>query len=60
MCVIRHSIVDRGLFQDPDFAGDLEDSKATSGGKSGCLRKSNIRSHELEVQERNLSVSQFD
>ena len=22
----------RGLFQDPDFAGDLEDSKSTSGG----------------------------
>ena len=28
----RHSIADLGLFQDSDFAGDLEDSKSTSGG----------------------------
>ena len=28
----QHNIADEGLFQDSDFAGDLEDSKSTSGG----------------------------
>ena len=32
MWVIVPNNVDLGLFQDSDFAGDLEDSKSTSGG----------------------------
>ena len=32
MWEMRLNIVDRGLFQDSDIAGDLEDSKSTSGG----------------------------
>ena len=32
MWVILQNNADRGLFQDSDFAGDLEDSKSTSGG----------------------------
>ena len=28
----QHNIADFGLFQDSDFAGNLEDSKSTSGG----------------------------
>ena len=33
MCVILPKQCRLGLFQDSDFAGDLEDSKSTSGGK---------------------------
>ena len=33
MCEILHNNADCvGLFQDSDFAGDLEDSKSTEGG----------------------------
>ena len=54
-----------GLFQDSDFAGDLEDSKSTSG--RGRRRKqdlmffwkSNIRPHQMDVQEANVSIPQF-
>ena len=41
------SIVVWGLFQDSDFAGDLQDSKSTSGGGS-CV--------SLEVEHHFLSV----
>ena len=41
-----------GLFQDSDFAGDLEDSKSTSGGIL-CI----LRSHT--VQESNISFTRF-
>ena len=48
-----------GLFQDPDFAGDLEDSNFNLGRKLMYLWKSNIRPHLLDVQETNVSISQF-
>ena len=38
-----------GLFQDSDFAGDLEDSKSTSGGNIVHFRKSYICSNKLDV-----------
>ena len=47
-----------GLFQDSDFAGDLEDSKSTSGGTS-CI----FGSHtfvSISWQETNISFSQFN
>ena len=44
-----------GLFQDSDFAGDLEDSKSTSGGTLCVFWKSSICSNKLEVQETNFS-----
>ena len=49
-----------GLFQDSDFAGDLEDSKTTSGGTSCIFWKSDICSHKLDVQETNCNFSQFN
>ena len=49
-----------GLYQDSDFAGDLEDSKSTSGWNSLHFRKSNVRVNKLDVQETNLSFTQFD
>ena len=48
-----------GLFQDSDFAGDLEDSKSTSGGVLCIFGKSNICTDQLDVQEANVSVSQL-
>ena len=50
-----------GLFQDSDFAGDLEDSKPIFYRK--ILRffgKSYICSNELDVQETNFSFAQFN
>ena len=38
-----------GLFQDFDFAGDLEDSKSTSGGALCIFGKSYICSNQLDV-----------
>ena len=38
-----------GLFQDSDFAGDLEDSKSTSGGTLCVFWKSYICSDKLDV-----------
>ena len=38
-----------GLFQDSDFAGDLEDSKSTSGGTLCVFWKSYICSGKLDV-----------
>ena len=48
-----------GLFQDSDVAGDLEDSKSTSGGTL-CFWKSYICSFKLDVQETNGRVSQLN
>ena len=48
-----------GLFQDSDFAGDLEDSKSASGGTIVHFRKSHICSNKLDVQETNC-FSQFN
>ena len=45
-----------GLFQDSDFAGDLEDSKSTSGGTL-CIFGTHICSNKLDVQETNISFS---
>ena len=47
------------LFQDSDFAGDLEDSKSTSGGTLSFW-KSYICSNKLDVQETNCCFSQFN
>ena len=38
-----------GLFQDSDFAGDLEDSKSTSGRNIMCFWQSYICSNRLDV-----------
>ena len=43
-----------GLFQDSDFAGDLEDSKSTSGRNIVYFRKSYFCSNKLDVQETNM------
>ena len=48
-----------GLFQDSDFAGDLDDSKSTSGGVLCVFRKPNICANKLDVQESNLSFTQI-
>ena len=45
-----------GLFQDSDFAGDLEDPKSTSGVFC-AFWQSHIRSHKLDVQETNVSFT---
>ena len=44
-----------GLFQDSDFAGDLEDSNSISVRNSEYLQKSHFRSYKLDVQETNFS-----
>ena len=49
-----------GLFQDSDFAGDLEDSKSTSGGTLCHFWKSYICSNKLDVQETNCRFAQFN
>ena len=49
-----------GLFQDSDFAGDLEDSKSTSGGTLCIVWESYICSNKLDVQETNCFFSQFN
>ena len=48
-----------GLFQDSDFAGDLEDSKSTSGGVLCFFRKSHVCANKLDVQETDFSFTQF-
>ena len=45
-----------GLFQDSDFAGDLEYSKSTSGGTL-CFRKSYICSNKLGMCKKQTAVS---
>ena len=49
-----------GLFQDSDFAGDLEDSNSTSGGTLCTFGKSYICSNKLDVQETNCRFAQFN
>ena len=48
-----------GLFQDSDFAGDLVDTKSTSGGLLCIFRKSHVRANKLDVQEKDFSFTQF-
>ena len=48
-----------GLFQDSDFAGDLEDSKSTSGGHL-CIFGSRTFVPMLDVQETDISHTQFN
>ena len=48
-----------GLFEDSDFAGDLVDSKSTSGGVLLHFWKANICTDQLDVQEANVSISQL-
>ena len=40
-----------GMFQDSDFAGDLEDSKSTSGSVFVYFRKLHVCAIKLDVQE---------
>ena len=47
-----------GLFQDSDFAGDLEDSKSTYGWNIVRFWKSYICSKQVDVQETNFSFAQ--
>ena len=49
-----------GLLQDSDFAGELEDSKSTSGGTLCFFWKSYICSNKLDVQETNFSFAQLN
>ena len=49
-----------GLFQDSDFARDLEDSKSTSGGTLCVFWKSYVCSNQLAVRETNFSFTQFN
>ena len=49
-----------GLFQDSDFAGDLEDSKSTSGWNIVRIWKSHICSNKLDVQETDMCVTQLN
>ena len=49
-----------GLFQDSDFAGDLEDSKIHFLRNFVHLWKSYICSNKLDVQETNISFSQLN
>ena len=49
-----------GLFQDSDFAGNLEDSKLHFWRNIVHIRKSYICSNKLDVQETNCCFSQFN
>ena len=49
-----------GLFQDSDFAGDLEDSHIHFWRNIVRFRKSYICSNKLDVQETNCCFSQFN
>ena len=49
-----------GLFQDSDFAGDLEDSKSTSGGTLCIFGSHTFVLSKLDVQETNCCFSQFN
>ena len=49
-----------GLFQNSDFAGDLEDSKSTSGRLLFIFWKSYTCSNKLDVQETNCCFSQLN
>ena len=49
-----------GLFQDSDFAGDLEDSKIDLGWNFVLMWKSHVCSQKLDVYETNFCFTQFD
>ena len=49
-----------GLFQDSDFAGDLEDSSSTSGGTFCVFGRLYICSNKLDVQETNCRFSHLN
>ena len=49
-----------GLFQDSDFAGDLEESKTSSGGTLCIFGSHTFCSNKLDVQETNCCFSQFN
>ena len=46
-----------GLFQDSDFAGDLENSKSTSGGLLCFFLESHVRANKLWMCKKQTSVS---
>ena len=48
------------LLQDPDFAGDLEDSKSTLGETLCTFGKPYTCSCQLDVQEADMCVTQFN
>ena len=48
-----------GLYQDSDFAGDFEDSISASGGIL-CIFGSHVCANKLDVQETNVSFTQFN
>ena len=48
-----------GLYQDSDFAGDLEDSKKNIRRDSVHFRKSHVRANKLDVQETDFSFTQL-
>ena len=48
------------LFQDSDFAGDLEHSKINIRWTLVHIRESHVRPNKLEVQETDSSFTQFN
>ena len=50
----------QGLFQDSDFAGNLEDSKINIRRNVVHIRKSHVCSNKLGVQETNICFTQFN
>ena len=55
--VMLSNSADWDCFKTLIFAGDLEDSKFTSGGTL-CFRKSHVCSFKLDVSETNFSCAQ--
>ena len=49
-----------GLFQDSDFAGDLEDSKSTSGGTLCIFGSHTLVPISLMCKKQNFSFAQFN
>ena len=49
-----------GLFQDSDFAGDLEDSKSTSGGTLCAFSEAILLFQSVGCEETNFSFAQFN
>ena len=49
-----------GLFQDSDFAGDLEDSKINIRWTLMHFRKSNICANKLDVEETDITFTQLN
>ena len=57
MWEIQHSNVDLDFFKTLIFAGDLEDSKSTSGAVH--FRESHVCANKLDVQEANFSFTKL-